>query len=129
MNRRDLFKFMGAGAAALLVPELMLPKTTFFLPPSCGWGAQRLIIRKMQQYVIATSSYPIRYDATWDTADGGAHQYHVDFSDEGNPDYPQFQSDKIARMMLEDRMRHDNGIPNSDQFKLALPRGIVGKYI
>ena len=38
MNRRDLFKFLGASAASLIVPELWLPRQTFFLPPVGGWA-------------------------------------------------------------------------------------------
>ena len=37
MNRRALFKSLAGIAGALLVPELFVPKRTFFLPPLGGW--------------------------------------------------------------------------------------------
>lgn len=121
MNRRDLFKFAGLGAAALLVPELVLPKTTFFLPPSCGWGAQRLKIRVVQQYLINNDTEPFRYDGTWVKGNGEHVQYHIDMLE---------RNDHIARMMLEDRMNADWGVPNSEQCVLRLPRStIFGAYI
>jgi hypothetical protein len=38
MNRRKFLSFLGVGAAAAIIaPELLLPKRTFFLPPAKGW--------------------------------------------------------------------------------------------
>lgn len=113
MNRRDLFKFMGAGAAALLVP------TTYFLPPAGGW-VQKLKIRRIEQYVINRDEMVYRYDAAWDSP-SGAKQCFVDASK---------PCDEQAIMLLKDRMAGDYGTPNSAEFKLALPRGYVtGHYI
>lgn len=109
MNRRDLFKFAGLGAAALLVP------TTYFLPPRGGW-IQRLKVRKVQQYVISNDSAPFRYDATWDLPNGEGRQYNVEML---------YQNDQMARDILIRQMEFDGGIPNSNQFKLALPRGLM----
>jgi hypothetical protein len=115
-TRRQLFKLAGAGAAALLVPDTV----SYFLPPSCGWGAQKLKIRKTMQYLINRDADIWRYDATWDKPNGEPVQYYVDVGAE---------DDGVAIHCLLDRLQFDNGIPNSDQFKLALPRGIDGSYI
>jgi hypothetical protein len=38
MNRRDLFKYLAAAGAALVVPELWVPgEKKIFLPPTDGW--------------------------------------------------------------------------------------------
>jgi hypothetical protein len=122
MNRRDLFKLLGA-TTALTAAGLVIPGATkYFLPPVGGWGAQRLKVRKIQQYLINTDTMPWRYDATWVTRDGQHVQYHVDTGSE----HP---CDEMAIHMLTDRMEHDGGTPNSDQFILKLPRGLYhGSY-
>ena|ERR1700685_2930015 len=116
MNRRDLFKLLGA-TTAMTAAGLMVPGATkYFLPPIGGWGAQRLKIRKLQQYLINNDAMPWRYDATWALLNGEGRQFHVDITSE---------ADDVAIYMLTDRMRHDGGIPNSEYFKLALPRGVM----
>lgn len=54
LSRRKFLGFSAAGAAALLLPELVVPKKTFFLPPVGGWKREivylhssefRLVIR------------------------------------------------------------------------------------
>lgn len=41
MNRRAfLLALSTAAAAGLIVPELVLPKRTFFLPPRGGWRSE-----------------------------------------------------------------------------------------
>lgn len=37
MNRRSFLTIAGLSAAGLIVPELILPKRSFFLPPAGGW--------------------------------------------------------------------------------------------
>jgi hypothetical protein len=117
ISRRNLFKFAGASAAALL-----LPTTTFFLPPTCGWGAQRLKIRRVQQYLISDDTYPIRYDATWDCLGRWTRQFHVDFAPIPAEDWVLDtgilkRNDQLARQMLEKRMILDGGTPTSSAFK------------
>jgi hypothetical protein len=130
VNRRDLLKFAALGAVGLLVPS---SSVSYFLAPRGGW-AQRLKIRRVQQYLIADDSYPIRYDATWDAPDG-PKQYHVDFAPIRAEDWVLDmgilrQHDLIARQVLEERMLFDCGTPNSPQFKLALLRGVeFAEYI
>lgn len=117
MNRRELFKWAALGATGLLVPSTV----TYFLAPRGGW-AQPLKIRIVQQYLLdaeGTGTERFRYDATWDTAQGGK-QYHVDML---------MRNDDFARKMLYERMCHDNGTPNSAEFYLRLPGGAYGAYL
>lgn len=119
MNRRQLFKYLGAAVVASTGIALIDTHKTFFLPPSGGWGAQKLKIRVIQQYIINTE--PFRYDGTWVKANGEHCQYHIDMLE---------RNDHIAGMILQHRMAADAGTPNSDQFILKLPRGaIMGEYI
>lgn len=37
MNRRKFLGFLAAAGAAIAVPELLVPKKSFFLPPAGGW--------------------------------------------------------------------------------------------
>jgi hypothetical protein len=37
ITRRELFKFIGAGAVAVAAGELILPSRKIFLPPRGGW--------------------------------------------------------------------------------------------
>lgn len=37
MNRRGFLGFAATAAGLLVVPELLLPRKTFFLPPAGGW--------------------------------------------------------------------------------------------
>jgi hypothetical protein len=37
MNRRGFLSVLAGAAAAIIVPELLVPKRTFFLPPVGGW--------------------------------------------------------------------------------------------
>jgi len=121
MNRRDLFKYAVAAGSLLLLPELIPKPVTYFLAPKGGWGAQRLRIRKCQQYLIEVDELLWRYDATWVKPDGEHVQFHVDASRE---------ADEPALQCLLDRFEHDGGTPNSDQFRLELPRtGLHASYI
>jgi hypothetical protein len=67
VKRRDLFKFLGIGAAALLAPELIVPKrVSYFLAPRAGWLAPPAFhMRLVEQYVINTDSMPTRYDVLY----------------------------------------------------------------
>jgi hypothetical protein len=112
MNRRDLFKYVAAAGSALLLPELIPKPVTYFLAPRGGWGAQRLRIRKCQQYSI-NDELQWRYDATWVRPDGEHVQFHVDATGE---------ADEPALHCLLDRFEMDGGTPNSDHFRLELPR-------
>lgn len=38
MNRRGFLGVLAGATTAIVVPELLLPKRTFFLPPAGGWG-------------------------------------------------------------------------------------------
>ena len=119
MRRRDLFKWTAAGSA-LLLPPLIPKPVTYFLAPYGGWGAQRLRIRKVQQYCINMDTEPVRYDATWDMPGGGAQFYTI----------MEHEDDAYARYFLEDKMRSLGATPNSEHFHLALPQGIlVAEYI
>jgi hypothetical protein len=122
ISRRSFFKALAATAVVSAGGiALIEPAKTFFLPPRCGWGAQRLKIRIVQQYLINTGTEPFRYDGTWVKANGEHVQYHLDLDT---------RDDHVARMMLEDRMNADWGTPNSDQFILRLPQGaIFGAYL
>jgi hypothetical protein len=42
MNRRKFLSLIAAAPAALILPELLLPKRSFFLPPAGGWTQPRL---------------------------------------------------------------------------------------
>jgi hypothetical protein len=43
LSRRKFLGLVGAGAAALILPpELLLPRKTFFLPPTGGWAQPSL---------------------------------------------------------------------------------------
>lgn len=119
MNRRDLFKFAGLGAAALLVP------TTYFLPPSGGW-IQRLKIRKTEQYLINLDAMAFRYDAAWDTPSGPKQCYVMTEPEEvfKFPTETRDWTDKIASKMLRGMMEKDGGTANSSAFKLELPKNI-----
>jgi hypothetical protein len=120
MNRRDLFKWTAAAGSALLLPALIPKPVTYFLAPYGGWGAQRLKIRKIQQYLVNRDSEPWRYDACWVTSTGEHVQFHVDMGG--------LEDDGLATHLLLDRMEIDGGTPNSDHFKLELPRqGLYGQ--
>lgn len=127
MNRRDLFKFMGVGAAALLVPSA----TAYFLPPAGGWR-QGLRIRRIQQYLICDDTYPIRYDATWDLPNGQSVQFGWDFDPIRahemiiEPRETLRHYDDMAKQMLLDRMHYDKGSPNSPHFRLDIPKTLYG---
>lgn len=125
ISRRGFLKFLGA-ATAVSAGGIALIDThkTFFLPPSMGWGAQRLKIRRVQQYLINDYTMPYRYDGTWDLPNGEGRHFHVEFA-ETNSMSQLVHYDKVARQILEDRMYADNGSPNSAQFVLKLPRGVV----
>jgi len=125
MNRRGFLQMLAA-ATAVSVGGIALIETprTFFLPPACGWGAQKLKIRWVEQYAINRDEFPIRYDATWDMPNGEARQFHVDWEPIRPADWhirkPHY--DQMARQLLEDRMRMDGGEPNSRQLILTMPR-------
>ncbi len=56
MNRRDFLRIASPLAAAgLILPELLLPKRTFFLPPTAGWcpDIQQWINEDMRQAFLA----------------------------------------------------------------------------
>lgn len=42
MNRRGFLGLVAAAVPALILPELLLPKRTFFLPPAGGWAQPSL---------------------------------------------------------------------------------------
>jgi hypothetical protein len=42
MNRRKFLGLLAAAPAALILPELLVPKRTFFLPPATGWAQPSL---------------------------------------------------------------------------------------
>lgn len=120
MNRRGFMKLLGA-ATALSVGGIALIETpkTFFLPPVGGW-VQQLKVRRVEQYLINRDEYVYRYDAAWDSPTG-AKQCYVEAIE---------PCDEQAIRVLKDRMAADYGTANSDQFKLALPRGMIeGRYI
>lgn len=120
MNRRGFMKFLGA-ATALSVGGIALIETpkTFFLPPTGGW-AQPLKVRRCEQYVINRDALIYRYDAAWDSP-AGPKQCYVETIE---------PCDEVAVSILKDRMAADDGTANSDQFKLALPRGMIeGRYL
>ncbi|MDP9089176.1 MAG: hypothetical protein M3O26_10615 [Pseudomonadota bacterium] len=46
MNRRKFLALTAlASSGALILPELIVPKRTFFLPPAAGWTDGRMSIR------------------------------------------------------------------------------------
>jgi hypothetical protein len=120
MNRRGFLQMLAA-ATAVSVGGIALIETprTFFLPPIGGWH-QALKIRRIEQYLINCDEMRYRYDTTWDMPNGEARQFHVDAKD---------PCDEQAIMLLKDRLIHDGGIPNSNHFKLELPRYVKSEYI
>ena len=42
MNRRKFLGLIAAAPAALILPELLLPNRSFFLPPAGGWAQPHL---------------------------------------------------------------------------------------
>lgn len=42
MNRRGFLGLVAAAVPALILPELLVPKRTFFLPPAGGWAQPSL---------------------------------------------------------------------------------------
>lgn len=124
MNRRDLFKFAGLGAAALLVPAELMARPTFFLPPRGGWGGQPFVMRKLQQYIISNDTNGVRYDASWIKPDGSIHQSKVfrDGDFEG--------CDDAARTLLQNRMIADGGDNNTKEtLRLPTMLYIPAKYV
>ena len=123
MNRRDLFKFAGLGAAALLVPSTV----TYFLPPRYGWKPSQLgagYMREVTQYLINLDEERWRYDAIGRDIWGNEHQFHVDMVHPA-PDF--------AAQVISDRFQHDGlialPIGASRKFKLALPRMVKARYL
>ena len=121
MNRRDLFKFLGAGAAGLLIPST----TSYFLAPRGGW-VQNLKMRMIQQYCISDDSYPIQYDATWDLPNGEPVQMYIRFDPIPTMDVwenPAIFADqhRKAQDFFMQKMREQNGSPNSSKMVLRLP--------
>lgn len=55
MNRRGFLTLAGTAAAALAIPELWIPKRTFFLPPRGGWLPPR----------TSAIQEPYAYQWTW----------------------------------------------------------------
>ena len=53
MNRRDFFKFAASAGGILLLPELLSPRRTFFLPPVGGW--------RRYDYVSIALGYMVTY--------------------------------------------------------------------
>jgi hypothetical protein len=47
VNRRGFFKALGAIATTFVVPQLIVPQQTIFLPPAGGWASQTLDIDVM----------------------------------------------------------------------------------
>ena len=44
ISRRQFLTYAAIGAGAIAVPELLLPKRTFFLPPKGGWNSGKAFI-------------------------------------------------------------------------------------
>lgn len=38
MNRRGFLSLLAPAAALIVAPELLIPRRTFFLPPTMGWS-------------------------------------------------------------------------------------------
>jgi hypothetical protein len=126
LNRRSFLKFLGAATAVSAggIALIETPKT-FFLPPAGGW-AQKLKIRKVQQYMIDTDSMPVTYAAAWTMLNGEARQYHIDTTHQWDDPH----GDIIARGMLEAQMMGDGGSANCSQIPLNLPQSVrYAKYI
>jgi hypothetical protein len=153
MNRRDLFKLLGA-AAAVTAAGIIVPDVArrFFLPPRAGWtlGAEPglnvgdvltfervhdpLVIRRCKQFVVTSvgenGAYIdphelVRYDATWTIKDTGEQEQHSVESEIYTDDPATLQhQDDFARSVLESTMRRRGGTPGSIHFKLELPRNI-----
>lgn len=51
MNRRGFLALLGGAGAALLVPELLVPKRTIFLPPAGGWPVDALASGKIRRFL------------------------------------------------------------------------------
>lgn len=84
ITRRGFLTLIAPAAGALLVPELLLPKRTFFLPPAGGWCSYSDYINEMlsefesrilnpaavqlaQQYEITLDEGPVFYQGqAWD---------------------------------------------------------------
>ena len=67
MNRRGFLAALGLTGAGLAVPELWIPKRTFFLPPRGGWAA-----RPSTTTITATGGEaPWNYQWTWLRGGGG----------------------------------------------------------
>jgi hypothetical protein len=54
MNRRN---FLGLLAPALILPELLVPKRTFFLPPKGGWWPEQLMLHARLGVSVGTPPY------------------------------------------------------------------------
>jgi hypothetical protein len=96
MNRRGFLQLLGITGSALVVPEWLLLKRTFFLPPRYGWKPSELPqgwMLEVEQYCVNDDSLRWRYDAQARDIWGGEHQFHVDME---TPD-PEF-----ARVALSD---------------------------
>lgn len=154
MNRRKFLQFLGAGAAAtaagLMVPDVA---RKIFLPPNSGWADFKrysmsdlqvgdvvtvegvhdpLKIRKCKQFIITDIHderiliQDVRYDAVWTLPSGEEKQFGVQFESSLNS-----LDDRVARELLENRMRADGGTPGGTYFKLELPTNQLAyaKYI
>jgi hypothetical protein len=118
VNRRGFLRNLGLTAAGVLVAEDLLSTKTFFLPPAKGWY-QGIRMREVQQYDINNDWMPIRHDAAWLLPNGEIKQYHVTSADVPEAELP--HSREVARLLLEDRARHD-GLIDLPQVVLRLPK-------
>jgi hypothetical protein len=151
MNRRGFLKMLGAGAAVtaagLLVPDVA---RKIFLPPRGGWLTplsafnvgdvvtfegihDPLVIRRCKQFVVTsiTPSDIYRYDAAWTLPNGEEEQVSVRFDDPfpRELDLDLKHTDRVAREILEGKMRQRGAFPGSKHFKLELPRNVEARYI
>ena len=119
MNRRDLFKLLGAATVASVGGIALIDtRKTFFLPPQGGWHGLR--IRHAKQYSIEHNDTLYRYDAAWVTPSGEHKQYCIDAT---------ARCDDAARDVMRQRMARDHGSPNSSHYLLSLPRNFESGYL
>lgn len=68
MNRRGFLSLIAPAAAALIVPQLLVPKRTIFLPPRGGWSEFQEIRVDDVVYLYGKPQLPIAvrlYGTSW----------------------------------------------------------------
>jgi len=145
-------------AAGLMVPDVA---RKIFLPPRGGWATgsfnlqvgdivtfegvhDPLVIRRCKQFIVTgintESKWPMlnsqfeeraRYDAVWTLPNGEEKQYGMEFEIYANDPVIDAHNDKLARDMLESKMRRDRGTPGGKYFRLELPHNQImdARYI